>query len=226
MRKNFVIAFVVVFLFLTGLLNTELVAKEEIKWGIDHYKYVYPTKEEYAIEFQLATEDTKKLQKALLRLPTGKTMVLKNKFNFNDFAINLKADGLSKEEFVRKYPEGKYQIILYPKQYGNLQVGVIHDFPPTPDITSPQDNDTDVSLTPEIKWSSLSGIDGLILYIKAEGLEEEKFELSTGDTSLDFLDSPLQSGTEYELRLETKDTDGNGNDMITSRVIHFTTVSQ
>lgn len=225
MKKKFIITFILISIYIAGFLNNKAMAESSISWGIDNYKYVYSSKEEYAIEFKVSTENTGKLKNVSIKLPTNKTMILNNTFNFNRFDVKLKAEGLTKEEFLKKYPEGKYQIILSPKQFGSLTVNIIHDFPTTPDITDPANDKTGVSLTPEFKWNPLSGIASLTLYlyIKSKGSEEKEFKLSTTDTSLDLSSNPLQPNTEYELRLETKDTDGKGNDMITGRVINFTT---
>jgi len=150
-------------------------------------------------------------------------MALNNSLGFDGFNVKLLDTGMSREQFTKKYPEGKYLIALIPSKYGHLEVNIIHEFPDPPDITSPADGATDVSTKATVTWNPLSSIDGLTLYLKGKDLDEEEFKLPTDATSYDFSSSPLQPNTEYELRLESINTDGKGNDMRTQRIINFTT---
>ena len=209
MRKLAVIFGLAFLLALT--LNSNIMAQDEIEMDIEIWKSAFSHGVYYGIEFELNGNGVKNARWVLINLPNGKKMWLRNTIGLNE--ICLEAWDMSYEEFNNRFPEGKYRIILFPKQYGKLIVNMTHDFPQTPVITYPADGATDVPLTLTIEWEPLSDIDGLWLEFGGEGLEAE-VDLPIDTTSFTFPAGMLQPNTQYELCLNAERTDGRDNDLV------------
>ena len=226
--KKFTVIFVLVFLAVIGLNKYERVAwaENDVEMDIDLFKYVSSDGESYEIE--IGGEDVKKVKTATIKIPSGKKMKLKNSFGLDE--IGLWASYGSYDEFKERFPEGEYSITLSPKKYGSTKVDMTHDFPPTPEITYPEDGATDVPLNITIRWEPVGNVDDLWVVVKGDNPElgevELHFNVSATSTSLAIPSGVLLPNTQHELRLTAEISDGRDNDLVSSRVIRFTTGSE
>lgn len=225
--KKFMVIFVLTFLAVIGLNKYERVAwaENDVEMDIDLSKVVSSDGEWYGIEIEIGGEDVKKVKIATIKIPSGKRMLLNNSLGLDN--ITLEATYGSHDEFNEKFSEGEYSITLLPKKYGSLKVDMTHDFPPTPEITYPEDGATDVPLNFDVVWEQMDL--GVYLTLESGNIEPLSVSLTEVDTSYTFPSGLLQPNTEYELALMVETTIGGGeegNDLDTVRIIRFTTGSE
>lgn len=227
--KKFMVIFVLTIFAVIGLNRYERVAwaENDVEMDIHLFKYVSSDGESYEIDFEIEGEDVKKVKIIMIKTPTGKKMVLKNSLGFDEIKLSTTHNY---DEFKKKFPEGEYSITFLPKKYGSLKVDITHDFTENPVITYPEDGATNVSLAPTITWEALNNIDGLVIHIETaeEGGNDIEFEidLSKDATSYTIPSGLLQPNTEYELALEVGFNIDEKAEVITVRVIRFTTRSE
>lgn len=163
------------------------------------------------------------LSAALLGLPNNKKIWLIGTSGLNEYAVD--AWNLDINEFTQEFPQGLYYVVPLPHTDGFKVVNISYNFPSTPNVTSPLDGQTNVSLTPTITWTPLPGndymwievfdTDGVGSYIEAD--------LDPGATSFTIPggSGALKPNTNYLLFLSAgKDF---GYEIESTRLLYFTT---
>ncbi|MCX5896445.1 MAG: hypothetical protein NTZ51_11540 [Proteobacteria bacterium] len=177
----------------------------------------------YSVVFDLQSI-LRNIKRASITMPNGRTVIVKISPKINK--VNLEASSLTEQELVKYYPEGAYNIILFPLQLQSTRkVFVTHIFPPTPENISPSYGETAVSLTPEVKWDKLNNIDSIFLELTGGNLTFN-IELPANATSFNIPGGVLQPDTEYSLVVGVKVSEGKGDTRASARVIKFTTANQ
>jgi hypothetical protein len=196
-------------------------AQEEIQRSISMYKDVSSLDERYAIRFELNGDLLREADRILIGVPSRSKIRFRNTLRFNTF--QLSREGMSFTEFNDLFPEGEYNIVFTPKQLGRFQVNMVYGFPSVV-ITSPADGSGDNPLSLTAQWEPISLVDRLEIRLKTA-----TFEYSVGlpqdATSYKFY-GQLDPDTRYNLSLKASLTDFEGNNLITTRTVSFTTKAQ
>jgi hypothetical protein len=141
--------------------------------------------------------------------------------DFNNFFFS--SDNMNFTQFSRQFPEGEYKIDLSPWAYGRFTVNMLYNFPDLL-ITSPSDGATGVPLNQPIEWGLLENIKSLTITIRSASNELTN-DLPVGDTS--FTPSGgFGANTQYDVSLRAEVIDFEGNRLITTHTISFTTGAQ
>ena len=202
-------------------LKTGAMAQDEIQKRITMYKNISSQGESYGIEFQLWGENLKEVRKFSIRVPNGKKIQFSNRMNFNNFLVST--DSMNFTQFNRQFPEGEYEIDFSPRRYGRFVVNMIYNFP-NPLITYPSDGATGVPLDLTFQWGPLENIGSLTITIKSASNELTN-DLPTNATS--FTPSGgLDPNTQYNVSLRAEAIDFEGNRLVTTHTISFTTGAQ
>ena len=215
MKKSVFILFLVFLVILS--LKTSAFAQDIQKY-ITMFKDVSSSGEFYAIQFDLFGEQLKKVNKVVIDVPKSKKIVLHNQLNFNRFLLS--SDNMTFEEFNKRFPEGEYNIDLFPKSYGRFKSTMIYNFP-NPVITYPPDGTANVPTHLMILWEPLTNINDLQLTIKTGG-----YEFSNGlpvDATSFTVYQDLNHNTQYQISLRATTTDFEGNALVTTQTVTFTT---
>lgn len=202
-------------------------SEDDIEIGIQVDKFESSSDEFYDIQFYLEGDTLKNAKKVQIKIPTGKKIELKNTVGLN--SLDFEAFDLDNVELEERFPEGEYNITLIPKKIGGATFDVIYDFPPTPVVTSPEADATDVPLTLTVEWESLADedIDGFLLVLETNDDSADGFELVkllTADaTSFSIPEGLLQSDTEYVLEVVAYKAFDENAYLTGVRYINFTT---
>jgi hypothetical protein len=207
--------------FLVFALKTSAMAQAEIQKRITMYKNMSSLGESFGIEFELWGENFKKVNSLTIRVPNGKRVQFSNRLDFNNFLFS--SDNMNFTQFNRQFPEGEYKIDLSPWAYGRFTVNMLYNFP-NPLITSPSDGATGVPLNQPIEWGLLENINSLTITIRS-GSNELTNDLPVGATSFT-PSSALDPNTQYDVSLRAEVIDFEGNRLITTHTISFTTGTQ
>lgn len=212
-----------------GLKNYEDSVGDEIKLRMVVDKVTTSSGESYDAQFHAEGKPLENVKVVRVKTPKGKNMVLKNPLGLS--YMEIEAYDMSIGDFQKKFPEGKYQISLSPKKYGNSTFDMAYDFPPTPVVTNPAAGATDVSLTPTFEWESLADddINGFLLILTTQDSAENSLELimflPKETTSFSVPEGFLEADTEYELDVVARKTFGENAYITSVRCIFFTTAS-
>jgi hypothetical protein len=219
--KRLVITFGLTF-FLVFALKTSAMAQAEIQKRITMYKNIASPEESFGIQFELWGENLKKVNSLSIRVPNGRRVQFSNRLDFNNFLFS--SDNMNSTQFSRQFPEGEYKIDLSPWAYGRFTVTMLYNFPNLL-ITSPLDGATGVPLDQSIEWGRLEeNIKSLTITIRSASNELTN-DLAVGDTS--FAPSGgWNPSTQYDVSLRAEVIDFEGNRLITTHTISFTTVAQ
>jgi hypothetical protein len=156
--------------------------------------------------------------KLSIHVPNRKKIQFNNRLNFNNFLFS--SDHMNFTQFDRQFPEGEYKIDLSPRRYGRFVINMIYNFP-NPLISYPSDGEIDVPLKPTFLWDPLENIGNLTITVKSVG-DELTNDLPTDATSFTPNEN-LDPNTQYDVSLRAEVTDFEGNRLITTRTISFTT---
>jgi hypothetical protein len=221
--KKYFLMIALVLLMISGM-KTGVMAQNQVLMSVNMFKDVSSKGETYGIRFDLSDDALKKVTRVYIKGPRGARIWVNNTLNLNDIALS--AVNLSLDEFNRWFPEGNYKISLTPPIYGKLAVQMTHNFPSTPAVLYPLEGSRDVPTNPIITWAPITGIIGLQLQLK----DDADFTFSTGlpinATSYAVPANLLRPNTRYELSLGARTTVSDGNGLITTMIISFTTVAQ
>ncbi len=210
-------------------LNYEDIADDEIKLRMVVDRVTTSSGEYYDAQFHAEGKPLEDVEIVRIKTPKGKNMVLRNPVGLS--YMEIEAYNMSIGDFQKKFPEGKYQISLSPRKYGDVTYDMAYDFPTTPVVTSPADNATDVSLAPTFEWESLADddVDGLLLILLTQDFSENTLELirylPKETTSFSVPEGFLEADTEYELNVVAYKAFGENAYMTGVRYISFTTAS-
>ncbi len=153
----------------------------------------------HAISFEIWSDgDALRNAKTIKLTPpkSKKPAELKNGLGFD--AVTFEADGLLEKDFLKIYPAGVYTVQTSPG--GKITVQVDHDYPTAPDVTSPEDGEEDVSVTPTISWESDDeDIDGFYLYIEDEEGEVYYDEVPASINEYVLDEGVLEPDTDYAI---------------------------
>lgn len=218
--KKFAIFFSFAFLMMLSL-KASVMAQDEIQKYITMSKDISSSGELFGVKFDLFGEKLKKVNKVSISVPNGKRILLHNQLNFNKFL--LASDNMTFDEFRKRFPEGEYNIDLFPRSYGRFKSTMIYNFP-NPVITYPPDGTANVPTHLTILWEPLTNISDLQLSIKTAG-DELSYGLPVDATSFTVYQD-LDHNTQYEVSLRATTTDFEGNALITTRTVSFTTGAQ
>jgi len=222
MKKYFLMV-ALVLLMISGM-KTGAVAQDQVLMDVNMFKNVSSKGESYGISFGLSNDALKKVSKVYIKGPRGARILVNNTLNLNDMVLS--AVNLSLDEFNRWFPEGNYKITFFPPVFGKLAVQMTHNFPSTPAVLYPLEGSKDVPTNPIITWAPITGVIGLQLQLK----DDADFAFSTGlpinATSYAVPANLLKPNTRYELSLGARTTVSDGNGLITTMIISFTTVAQ
>jgi hypothetical protein len=196
-------------------------AQDEIQKRITMYKNISSAGESFGIDFQIWGENLKQVRKISIRVPDGKKIQFNNHLNFNNFFVS--SDNMNFTQFDRQFPEGGYEINFSPRRYGRFVVQMIYNFP-DPIITYPSDGATGVPLDLTFQWYPIDNIGELTITIKS-GNYESSTDLPTNATSFTPVGG-LDPNTQYDVALRAEVIDFEGNRLVTTRTISFTTVAQ
>lgn len=126
-------------------------------------------------------------------------------------------------QFSRQFPEGEYEFDFSPRKYGRFVVNMIYNFP-NPLITYPSDGATGVPLNLTLQWDPLENIGSLTITIKSASNELTN-DLPTN--AISFTPSGgLDPNTQYNVSLRAEAIDFEGNRLVTTHTISFTTGAQ
>ncbi len=218
---------------LRGNSNLKSNSSSDIGLGVMVEKLEESNNVEYGIDFGFEDGGLENVKKVRIKAPNGKSEVLQNSLGFDELVFDR--GGLTYEDLINKFPEGKYSIKFSPNKFGSISFNLTYDFPSTPVITYPKDGATEVPLSFTITWESVSDIDGLRLSIGIDNGGSDHIsldvELAAGDTSFSVPDALLKPNTQYGIELTAhKDSDENtdtfDSEMRSARGISFTTGSE
>jgi len=219
--KKFTTIFVLVFLAILGL-KASVMAQDEIQAHITMYHYVSSVDESYAVKFEISGNQVKDVRKILVETPDRERLSFHNRLEFDQFLFSR--DGMSFAEFKKRFPEGVYEINLTPRRYGRFKINIVYNFP-DPVITSPADEATNVPLDPPVQWGPLSNISRLSLTARSAN-HMFSTDLPIDATSFTAGYDYLMPNTRYDLSLEATSTDFEGNALVSTQTISFTTVAE
>jgi len=215
MKKSVFILFLV-FLAIVGMETSGLA--QDIQKYITMSKDISSSGEFYAIQFDLFGEQLKKVNKVVIDVPKSKKILLRNQLNFNRFLLS--SDNMTFDEFKRRFPEGEYSIDFSPRSYGRFRSTMIYNFP-NPVITYPPDGTANVPTHLTILWEPLANISDLQLTIRS-GAYELSNSLPIDVTSFT-VSQDLDHNTQYQVALRATTTDFEGNALVTTQTVTFTT---
>jgi hypothetical protein len=196
-------------------------SQAEVQKRITMYKNISSPEDSFGIEFELWGENLKRVNSLSIRVPNGRRVQFSNRLDFNNFLFS--SDNMNSTQFSRQFPEGEYKIDLSPWAYGKFTINMLYNFPDLL-ITSPSDGATDVPLNQSIQWGALGNINSLTITIRS-GSNELTNNLAIGDTS--FAPSGgWNLSTQYDVSLRAEVVDFEGNRLITTHTISFTTGTQ
>jgi hypothetical protein len=218
--KRFAAIFSLVFLMIF-CLKTSVMAQDEIQKYITMSKDISSRGEFFGIKFDLFGEKLKKVNKVSIDVPQGRKIVVSNQLQFNKFLFA--SDKMSFNEFSRRFPEGEYQIGLFPRSYGRFKSTMTYNFP-NPVITYPPDGTANVPTHLTILWEPLTDISDLEISIKT-AMYELSNGLSVGETSFTVYQD-LDPNTLHEVSLQATTIDFQGNALITTHTVSFMTGPQ
>ena len=219
--KKFTVIFSLVFLTILGL-RASVMAQDEIQAHITMYKYFSSTGESYAIKFEISGHEIKNVDVVSIEAPNRRRLSFRNYLEFDQFLFSR--DSMSYTEFKRRFPEGAYKINLAPKRYGRFKINMVYNFQNVV-ITSPVDGATDVPLNPPIQWEPLSNINSL--YLRARSANHMfDTDLPIDATSFTAGYDYLEPNTRYDLSLEATTIDFEGNALVSTHTISFTTITK
>jgi hypothetical protein len=211
-------------------VNYEDVEEDEIKLRMVVDKVTTSSGEYYDAQFHAEGKPLENVKMVRIKTPKSKNIIVKNPVGLS--YVEIEAYNMSIGNFQKKFPEGKYQMSLSPKKYGDATTfDMTYDFPPTPVVTSPASDATDVSLTPTFEWESLADddINGFLLILTTQDSSENSLELirflPKETTSFSVPEGFLEAGTKYELDVAARKTFGENAFMTSVRCIFFTTAS-
>jgi hypothetical protein len=207
--------------FLVFALKTSAMAQAEIQKRITMYKNISSLEESFGIQFELWGENLKRVNSLSIRVPNGKRVQFSNRLDFNNFLFS--SDNMNLTQFSRQFPEGEYKIDLSPWAYGRFTVNMVYNFPNLL-ITSPSDGAPAVPLDQSIEWDPLENIGSLTITIRSASNELTN-DLPVNATSF----TPpggLAPSTQYDVSLRAEGIDFEGNRLITTHTISFTTEAQ
>jgi hypothetical protein len=217
-KGGFVLSLVILAMF--GLIG-EAAAQEGIQRSISMYKDISSLEERYAIRFDLNGDPLREADRILIGVPSRRKIRFHNALRFNTF--QLSRDGMSFAEFHDLFPEGEYDIVFTPKELGRFRVNMVYSFPSVV-ITSPADGSGDIPRSLTAQWEPIRLVDRLEIR-----LSTATFEYSVGlpqdATSYKFY-GQLDPDTRYDLSLKASLTDFEGNNLVTTRTISFTTKAE
>jgi len=133
-------------------------------------------------------------------------------------SLELIATGLKESSYMIHGLKGgtRYQWkVVVMDDKGNRVEGPVWSFttsypPVVPFDPHPADGDTDVSLTPELKWRCYDNDEGIVTYDIFIGVEKSKMNLMASDVSnSEFHVMNLEPGTKYYWKVVAKDDKGN-----------------
>lgn len=207
--------------FLIFTLKTGAMAQDEIQKRITMYKNISSQGESFGIDFELWGENLKKVSKFLILVPNRKKIQFNNRLNLNNFLFS--SDNMDFTQFSRQFPEGEYEFDFSPRKYGRFVVNMIYNFP-NPLITYPSDGATGVPLNLTLQWDPLENIGSLTITIKSASNELTN-DLPTN--AISFTPSGgLDPNTQYNVSLRAEAIDFEGNRLVTTHTISFTTGAQ
>ncbi len=210
-------------------LNYEDIADDEIKLRMVVDRVTTSSGEYYDAQFHAEGKPLEDVEIVRIKTPKGKNMVLRNPVGLS--YMEIEAYNMSIGDFQKKFPEGKYQISLSPRKYGDVTYDMAYDFPPTPVVISPVADATDVSLAPTFEWESLADddVNGFLLILTTQDSAENSLELirflPKETTSFSIPEGFLEADTEYELDVAARKTFGEDAFITSVRCIFFTTAS-
>jgi hypothetical protein len=216
--KRLTIIFGLIF-FLILNLKAGANAQDEIQRRIIMYKNISSLGESYGIDFELWGENLKRVNRLSIRVPNGKKIQFSNRLNFNNFLFS--SDNMNFTQFNRQFPEGEYEINFSPRWFGKFAVNMIYNFP-DPLISYPSDGDTNIPLNLTFQWDLLENIENLTITIKSLAYELIN-DLPTNATSFTPPLGDLGPNTQYEVSLRAEGIDFEGNRLVTTHTISFTT---
>jgi len=202
-------------------LKTSVMAQDEIQTYITMSKDVSSGGELFGIKFDLFGEKLKKVNKVTIRVPQGGKIVLNNQLKFNKFLSA--SDNMPFDEFNRRFPEGEYDIDFKPKSFGRFKSTMTYNFPNSV-ITYPQDGTVNVPTHLTILWEPLTNISDLQISIKT-AMYELSNGLPVGATSFTVYQD-LDPNTLHKVSLQATAVDFQGNALITTHTVSFTTGPQ
>ncbi len=212
------------------LQNYEDSVGDEIEIGMLVDKVSTPFGESYDVQFYAEGEPLENVKTVRIKTPNSKNIILKNPVGLS--YLEIEAYNMSFNSLKKRFPEGKYQVNLLPRKYGNATTfDLEYDFPPIPVVTSPTSGATEVSLSPTFEWESMADddIDGLLLILLTENFSENYIELirflPKETNSFSISEGFLEAGTEYELDVVAYKAFGENAYMTGVHYIPFTTAS-
>ncbi len=199
--------------------GTSAMGQDAIQAHMTMHRYRSSAGETYGIKFEISGQGVKDVGKVSIETPDRKKLSFRNNLNFDNFLFSR--DGMDFGEFKRRFPEGTYEINLTPKRYGRFKINMSYNFPNVV-ITSPADGETGMSLDPLIQWEPLTNISDLSLTVSST-YGFNGFGLPLDATSFTAGYDYLMPNETYDLSLEATTLDFEGNALISTYTISFTT---
>jgi hypothetical protein len=216
-----VVCFFIGFMSLVLMTGTYALAIDTVQFRIDMYKDVTSIDETYGIQFSVYGDTLRDAARIFVDGPKGRRIQLNNTLDLNE--IFMIARHLPYEDFNRWFPEGVYKLWAVPPAYGRMNADMRHNFPASPEILFPPDGGGDISSSPVILWNTVTNASSLRLTLKNGTDFLLTLDLPVSANSYTVPPGLLKGGVLYELSLEAKATDFDGNGLITTRYSSFTT---